>query len=99
NTLHFDYERMVNATRVDRHNYPETTVKNGIYPNNTYTLSAHFRCATINGKRVTAKPHLHVCFVTYRDNVHYDIWQEENVSFDAPSTFYGEIQRRAFTFT
>ncbi|PEZ25419.1 hypothetical protein CN345_27580 [Bacillus thuringiensis] len=99
NTLHFDYERMVNATRVDRHNYPETTVKNGIYPNNTYTLSAHFRCATINGTRVTATPQLHVCFVTYRDNVHYDIWQEENVSFDAPSTFYGEIQRRAFTFT
>ncbi|PGY46202.1 hypothetical protein COE09_23795, partial [Bacillus thuringiensis] len=99
NTLHFDYERMVNATRVDRYTYPETTVKNGIYPHNSYTLSAHFRCATINGTRVTAKPQLHVCFVTYRDNVHYDIWQEEKVSFDAPSTFYGEIQRRAFTFT
>ncbi|EOO39051.1 phage minor structural protein [Bacillus cereus VD133] len=99
NTLHFDYERMVNAARVDRYNYPETTVKNGIYPNNRYTLSAHFRCATIHGTRVTATPQLHVCFVTYRDNVHYDIWQEENVSFDAPSTFYGEIQRRAFTFT
>ncbi|EOP85961.1 phage minor structural protein [Bacillus cereus HuB4-4] len=99
NTLNFNYERMVNATRVDRYNYPETTVKNGIYPNNMYTLSAHFRCATINGTRVTAKPQLHVCFVTYRDNVHYDIWHEEKVSFDAPSTFYGEIQRRAFTFT
>ncbi|PEA85632.1 hypothetical protein CON71_34690, partial [Bacillus thuringiensis] len=33
------------------------------------------------------------------DNVHYDIWHEEKVSFDAPSTFYGDIQRRAFTFT
>ncbi|MEB8649309.1 phage tail spike protein [Bacillus cereus] len=99
NTLNFNYERMVNATRVDRYNYPETTVKNGIYPNNIYTLSAHFRCATINGTRVTAKPQLHVCFVTYRDNVHYDIWYEEKVAFDAPSTFYGDIQRRAFTFT
>lgn len=99
NTLNFNYERMVNATRVDRYNYPETTVKNGIYPNSIYTLSAHFRCATINGTRVTAKPQLHVCFVTYRDNVHYDIWHEEKISFDAPSTFYGEIQRRAFTFT
>ncbi|MBW3493254.1 phage tail spike protein [Bacillus sp. FDAARGOS_1420] len=99
NTLNFNYERMVNATRVDRYNYPETTVKNGIYPNNIHTLSAHFRCATINGTRVTAKPQLHVCFVTYRDNVHYDIWHEEKVPFDAPSTFYGDIQRRAFTFT
>ena len=85
NTLNFNYERMVNATRIDRYNYPETTVKNGIYPDNIYTVSAHFRCATINGTRVTARPQLHVCFVTYRDNVHYDTWHEENVSFDAPT--------------
>ncbi|EOO19969.1 phage tail spike protein [Bacillus cereus] len=99
NTYNFDYERMVNATRVDMFNYPEITVKNGIHPGNVYTLSAHFRCATINGKRVTARPQLHVCYVTYRDNVHYDIWYESKLSFDAPSTFYGDIQRRAFTFT
>ncbi|PED41971.1 phage tail spike protein [Bacillus cereus] len=99
NTLNFDYERMVNATRVDMYNYPETTVKNGIYPGNIYTLSAHYRCAMINGVRVTARPQLHVCFVTYRDGVHYDIWHEEKLSFDAPSILYGDIQRRAFTFT
>ncbi|WP_242237956.1 phage tail spike protein [Bacillus cereus group sp. BfR-BA-01316] len=99
NTYNFDYERMVNATRVDMFNYPEITVKNGIHPGNVYTLSTHFRCATINGKRVTARPQLHVCYVTYRDNVHYDIWQESKLSFDSPSTFYGDIQRRAFTFT
>ncbi|MGE6594383.1 phage tail spike protein, partial [Bacillus mycoides] len=99
NTYNFDYERMVNATRVDMFNYPETTVKNGIHPGNVYTVSAHFRCATINGKRVTARPQLHVCYVTYRDNVHYDIWQESKLSFDPPSTYYGDIQRRAFTFT
>ncbi|KZE06271.1 prophage LambdaBa01 minor structural protein [Bacillus mycoides] len=99
NTYNFDYERMVNATRVDMFNYPEITVKNGIHPGNVYTLSTHFRCATINGKRVTARPQLHVCYVTYRDNVHYDIWYESKLSFDAPSTFYGDIQRRAFTFT
>lgn len=90
---------MVNAARVDMYNYPETTVKNGIHPGNIYTLSAHFRCAMINGKRVTAKPQLHICYVTYRDNVHYDIWYESKLSFDAPSTYYGDIQRRSFTFT
>ncbi|KFM99477.1 hypothetical protein D0U04_25155 [Bacillus clarus] len=95
----FDYEQMVNAARIDMYNYPETTVKNGIHPGNIYTLSAHFRCAMINGNRVTARPQLHICYVTYRDNIHYDIWQETKLSFDAPSTFYGDIQRRAFTFT
>ncbi|KAB2398927.1 MULTISPECIES: phage tail spike protein [Bacillus cereus group] len=99
NTALFDYEQMVNAARVDMYNYPETTVKNGIHPGNVYTLSAHFRCAMINGKRVTAKPQLHICYVTYRDNVHYDIWYESKLSFDAPSTYYGDIQRRSFTFT
>lgn len=99
NTASFNYEQMVNAARVDMYNYPETTVKNGIHPGNIYTLSAHFRCAMINGKRVTAKPQLHICYVTYRDNVHYDIWYESKLSFDAPSTYYGDIQRRSFTFT
>ncbi|OFD80176.1 phage tail spike protein [Bacillus mycoides] len=99
NTSVFNYEQMVNATRVDMYNYPETTVKNGIHPGNVYTVSAHFRCAMVNGKRVTAKPQLHVCYVTYRDNVHYDIWYEAKLSFDAPSTYYGDIQRRSFTFT
>ncbi|MBK5506643.1 MULTISPECIES: phage tail spike protein [Bacillus] len=99
NTSIFNYEQMVNAARVDMYNYPETTVKNGIHPGNIYTVSAHFRCAMVNGKRVTAKPQLHVCYVTYKDNVHYDIWYEAKLSFDAPSTFYGDIQRRAFTFT
>ncbi|MCU5273321.1 hypothetical protein OCA15_11780 [Bacillus cereus] len=99
NTALFNYEQMVNAARVDMYNYPETTVKNGIHPGNIYTLSAHFRCAMINGKRVTAKPQLHICYVTYRDNVHYDIWYESKLSFDAPSTYYGDIQRRSFTFT
>lgn len=99
NTSVFNYEQMVNAARVDMYNYPETTVKNGIHPGNIYTVSAHFRCAMVNGKRVTAKPQLHVCYVTYKDNVHYDIWYEAKLSFDAPSTFYGDIQRRAFTFT
>lgn len=99
NTSVFNYEQMVNAARVDMYNYPETTVKNGIHPGNIYTVSAHFRCAMVNGKRVTAKPQLRVCYVTYRDNVHYDMWYEAQLSFDAPSTYYGDIQRRSFTFT
>ncbi|MDM5439843.1 phage tail spike protein [Bacillus hominis] len=99
NTPVFNYEQMVNATRVDMYNYPETTVKNGIHPGGVYTLSAHFRCATINGNRVTARPQLHVCYVTYRDSVRYDIWQESKLSFDAPSIYFGDIQRRSFTFT
>ncbi|WP_242238146.1 phage tail spike protein [Bacillus cereus group sp. BfR-BA-01316] len=99
NTSVFNYEQMVNAARVDMYNYPETTVKNGMHPGNVYTVSAHFRCATVNGKRVTAKPQLRVCYVTYRDNVHYDMWYEAKLSFDAPSTYYGDIQRRSFTFT
>ena len=98
NTLNFDYERMVNATRVDQNNYVETTAKNGIYPGKTYTTSAHFRCAKINGVRATARPKLQVCFVTYRDNTYYEVWHEEKISFDAPSTVYGDIERRAYTF-
>ncbi|PFJ25900.1 phage tail spike protein, partial [Bacillus cereus] len=63
NTFIFNYEQMVNAVRVDTYNYPETKVQNGIHPGNSYTLSAHYRTAQINGVRVTAKPRLQVCFV------------------------------------
>ncbi|MGI2709072.1 phage tail spike protein [Bacillus cytotoxicus] len=98
-TLAFSYERMVNATRVDKNSYVETTVKNGVHPGNIYTVSAHFRAATINGQRVTAKPVIQILYVKYDDNVHYTTWYEVSKSFDAPSTFYGDIQRRAFTIT
>ncbi|HDR8372058.1 TPA: phage tail protein, partial [Bacillus cereus] len=64
NTFIFNYEQMVNAVRVDTYNYPETKVQNGIHPGNSYTLSAHYRTAQINGVRITAKPRLQVCFVT-----------------------------------
>ncbi|PFJ29293.1 phage tail spike protein, partial [Bacillus cereus] len=63
NTFIFNYEQMVNAVRVDTYNYPETKVQNGIHPGNSYTLSAHYRTAQINGVRTTAKPRLQVCFV------------------------------------
>ncbi|CUB09347.1 hypothetical protein BN2127_JRS1_01132 [Bacillus cereus] len=98
-TLAFSYERMVNATRVDRNSYVETTVKNGVHPGNIYTVSAHFRAATINGQRVTAKPTIQILYVKYDDNVHYTTWYEVSQSFDSPSTYYGDIQRRAFTIT
>ncbi|PFE80074.1 hypothetical protein CN333_00335, partial [Bacillus thuringiensis] len=71
NTFTFNYEQMVNAVRVDTYNYPETKVQNGIHPGNSYTLSAHYRTAQINGVRVTAKPRLQVCFVTPLDEVSY----------------------------
>ncbi|MEC3158016.1 phage tail spike protein, partial [Bacillus thuringiensis] len=51
NTHIFDYEQMVNATRVDMYNYPEAIVNNGIHPGNEYTVSAHFRASMINGVR------------------------------------------------
>ncbi|MBY0134367.1 phage tail protein, partial [Bacillus cereus] len=76
NTFIFNYEQMVNAVRVDTYNYPETKVQNGIHPGNSYTLSAHYRTAQINGVRVTAKPRLQVCFVTPLDEVSYKIWHE-----------------------
>lgn len=76
NTHIFDYEQMVNATRVDMYNYPEAIVNNGIHPGNEYTVSAHFRASMINGVRKTGKPRLHVCCVKFRDNVSYDIWNE-----------------------
>ncbi|EMA6341679.1 phage tail protein [Bacillus cytotoxicus] len=98
-TLAFSYERMVNATRVDRNSYVETTVKNGVHPGNVYTVSAHFRAATINNQRVTAKPVIQILYVKYDDHVHYTTWYEVSQSFDAPSTYYGDIQRRAFTIT
>ncbi|MGX5485210.1 phage tail spike protein [Bacillus cereus] len=99
NTFTFNYEQMVNAVRVDTYNYPETKVQNGIHPGNSYTLSAHYRTAQINGVRVTAKPRLQVCFVTPLDEVSYKIWHETNKDFPEPSTFYGEIRRYNFTFT
>ncbi|WP_410988772.1 phage tail spike protein [Bacillus cereus] len=99
NTFIFNYEQMVNAVRVDTYNYPETKVQNGIHPGNTYTLSAHYRTAQINGVRVTAKPRLQVCFVTPLDEVSYKIWHEIYKDFPEPSTFYGEIRRYNFTFT
>ncbi|PFE68783.1 hypothetical protein CN333_29525, partial [Bacillus thuringiensis] len=71
NTFIFNYEQMVNAVRVDTYNYPETKVQNGIHPGNSYTLSAHYRTAQINGVRTTAKPRLQVCFVTPLDEVSY----------------------------
>ncbi|MRC77107.1 phage tail spike protein [Bacillus cereus] len=98
NTHIFDYEQMVNAARVDMYNYPETIVNNGIHPGNEYTLSAHFRTAMINGVRKTGKPRLQVCCVKFRDNVSYDIWNEQKMDFPEPSTFYGEIRRYSFTF-
>ncbi|MGI8278534.1 phage tail spike protein [Bacillus mycoides] len=98
NTSVFDYEQMVNAARVDMYNYPEAVVNNGIHPGNEYTLSAHFRASMINGVRKTAKPRLHVCCVKYRDNVSYDIWNEQKMDFPEPSIFYGEIRRYSFTF-
>ncbi|EJQ19476.1 phage minor structural protein [Bacillus cereus BAG3X2-2] len=98
NTHIFDYEQMVNAARVDMYNYPEAIVNNGIHPGNEYTVSAHFRTAMINGVRKTGKPRLHVCCVTFRDNVSYDIWNEQKMDFPEPSTFYGEIRRYSFTF-
>ncbi|MBJ8036916.1 hypothetical protein JDS83_24305, partial [Bacillus cereus] len=98
NTHIFDYEQMVNAARVDMYNYPEAIVNNGIHPGNEYTLSAHFRTAMINGVRKTGKPRLQVCCVTFRDNVSYDIWNEQKMDFPEPSTFYGEIRRYSFTF-
>ncbi|PDY05764.1 hypothetical protein COM66_11005 [Bacillus cereus] len=99
NTFTFNYEQMVNAVRVDTYNYPETKVQNGIHPGNSYTLSAHYRTAQINGVRVTAKPRLQVCFVTPLDEVSYKIWHEIYKDFPEPSTFYGEIRRYNFTFT
>ncbi|OOR57502.1 hypothetical protein BGP34_13560 [Bacillus mycoides] len=98
NTSLFDYEQMVNAARVDMYNYPEAVVNNGIHPGNEYTLSAHFRASMINGVRKTAKPRLHVCCVKFRDNVSYDIWNEQKMDFPEPSIFYGEIRRYSFTF-
>ncbi|PGT62512.1 phage tail spike protein [Bacillus thuringiensis] len=98
NTHIFDYEQMVNAARVDMYNYPEAIVNNGIHPGNEYTLSAHFRTAMINGVRKTGKPRLQVCCVKFRDNVSYDIWNEQKMDFPEPSTFYGEIRRYSFTF-
>ncbi|MGH0786781.1 phage tail spike protein [Bacillus cereus] len=98
NTHIFDYEQMVNAARVDMYNYPEAIVNNGIHPGNEYTVSAHFRTAMINGVRKTGKPRLQVCCVTFRDNVSYDIWNEQKMDFPEPSTFYGEIRRYSFTF-
>ncbi|QEL80522.1 hypothetical protein DN407_18580 [Bacillus sp. JAS24-2] len=98
NTHIFDYEQMVNATRVDMYNYPESIVNNGIHPGNEYTVSAHFRASMINGVRKTGKPRLHVCCVKFRDNVSYDIWNEQKMDFPEPSTFYGEIRRYSFTF-
>ncbi|KAB2493892.1 peptidase S74 [Bacillus cereus] len=99
NTFIFNYEQMVNAVRVDTYNYPETKVQNGIHPGNSYTLSAHYRTAQINGVRVTAKPRLQVCFVTPLDEVSYKIWHEIYRDFPEPSTFYGDIRRYNFTFT
>ncbi|PFX76394.1 hypothetical protein COL39_03590 [Bacillus cereus] len=99
NTFIFNYEQMVNAVRVDTYNYPETKVQNGIHPGNSYTLSAHYRTAQINGVRATAKPRLQVCFVTPLDEVSYKIWHEIYKDFPEPSTFYGEIRRYNFTFT
>ncbi|EOO67432.1 phage minor structural protein [Bacillus cereus VD196] len=99
NTFIFNYEQMVNAVRVDTYNYPETKVQNGIHPGNSYTLSAHYRTAQINGVRTTAKPRLQVCFVTPLDDVTYKIWHEIYKDFPEPSTFYGEIRRYNFTFT
>ncbi|MCQ6379649.1 MULTISPECIES: phage tail spike protein, partial [Bacillus cereus group] len=81
NTHIFDYEQMVNAARVDMYNYPEAIVNNGIHPGNEYTLSAHFRTAMINGVRKTGKPRLQVCCVKFRDNVSYDIWNEQKMDF------------------
>ncbi|PFR60349.1 hypothetical protein COK36_12540 [Bacillus cereus] len=98
NTHIFDYEQMVNATRVDMYNYPEAIVNNGIHPGNEYTVSAHFRASMINDVRKTGKPRLHVCCVKFRDNVSYDIWNEQKMDFPEPSTFYGEIRRYSFTF-
>lgn len=98
NTSVFDYEQMVNAARVDMYNYPEAVVNNGIHPGNEYTVSAHFRTSMINGVRKTAKPRLHVCCVKFRDNVSYDIWNEQKMDFPDPSTFYGEIRRYSYTF-
>ncbi|MFE4762024.1 phage tail spike protein [Bacillus mycoides] len=98
NTSVFDYEQMVNAARVDMYNYPEAVVNNGIHPGNEYTVSAHFRTSMINGVRKTAKPRLHVCCVKFRDNVSYDIWNEQKMDFPEPSTFYGEIRRYSYTF-
>ncbi|MGH0686528.1 phage tail spike protein [Bacillus mycoides] len=98
NTSVFDYEQMVNAARVDMYNYPEAVVNNGIHPGNEYTISAHFRTSMINGVRKTAKPRLHVCCVKFRDNVSYDIWNEQKMDFPEPSTFYGEIRRYSYTF-
>lgn len=98
NTHIFDYEQMVNAARIDMYNYPETIVNNGIHPGNEYTVSAHFRASMINGVRKTGKPRLHVCCVKFRDNVSYDIWNEQKMDFPEPSTFYGEIRRYSFTF-
>ncbi|HFK1441831.1 TPA: phage tail spike protein [Bacillus cereus] len=99
NTFIFNYEQMVNAVRVDTYNYPETKVQNGIHPGNSYTLSAHYRTAQVNGVRVTAKPRLHVCFVTPLDEISYKIWHEIYKDFPEPSTFYGDIRRYNFTFT
>ncbi|PFA58614.1 hypothetical protein CN389_05895, partial [Bacillus cereus] len=92
-------EQMVNAVRVDTYNYPETKVQNGIHPGNSYTLSAHYRTAQINGVRTTATPRLQVCFVTPLDDVTYKIWHEIYKDFPEPSTFYGEMRRYNFTFT
>ncbi|MED0959559.1 phage tail spike protein [Bacillus paramycoides] len=98
NTSVFDYEQMINAARVDLYNYPEAVVNNGIHPGNEYTVSAHFRASMINGVRKTAKPRLHVCCVKFKDNVSYDIWNEQKMDFPEPSIFYGEIRRYSFTF-
>ncbi|MCI0766065.1 phage tail spike protein [Bacillus sp. TL12] len=93
----FGVEGMVNAMRINVADWIRFNLFNEVKRGKKYTYSAHFRCAILNGQKVTAAPSLRVIFGKYNGDTPVEGIRVLK-QYPAPSTD-GKIVRYAVTFT
>ncbi|PGL03749.1 hypothetical protein CN912_31000, partial [Bacillus cereus] len=99
NYTNFGYEQMINAMRINAQHWIRYTLYSGVKRGKKYTLSAHFRAATLNGNITSDYPRLRVITGRYTpDGRPVEEKRFEQV-YDKPDEKTGKIVRYSNTFT
>ncbi|HDR6289522.1 TPA: hypothetical protein QCU33_005672 [Bacillus cereus] len=99
NYTNFGYEQMINAMRINAQHWIRYPLYSGVKRGKKYTLSAHFRAATLNGNITSDYPRLRVITGRYTpDGRPVEEKRFEQV-YDKPDEKTGKIVRYSNTFT
>ncbi|PGL14383.1 hypothetical protein CN912_06225 [Bacillus cereus] len=99
NYTDFGYEQMINAMRINAQHWIRYPLYSGVKRGKKYTLSAHFRAATLNGNITSDYPRLRVITGRYTpDGRPVEEKRFEQV-YDKPDEKTGKIVRYSNTFT